>query len=261
MSRRINRPERTGRGGVRSPAAGRPGLLAAALVGALALATAAPAQDGPPAQRPAPESPAPGSLVPESPGFASDAPAATSGAPEQPASTFLFLNQERILTDSETGRKLLDEEEAARDALRGDARAIDAAFEDEEQRLTELRKTLSSEEFRARADDFDARVVKARQDQDARSSSLAQDLDRRRRAFYSSVAPILVKLLGRYHAYAIFDESSVLLADDSLNITGAVIAEIDAQPPAAVPVPPATLDTVPAPLPAPGRAAPAEGDQ
>ena len=35
-------------------------------------------------------------------------------------------------------------------------------------------------------------------------------------------------LMDRYRAKAIFDETSVLLADQSLNITEAVIAEIDA---------------------------------
>ena len=35
-------------------------------------------------------------------------------------------------------------------------------------------------------------------------------------------------LMDRYGAKAIFDENSVLLADQSLNITEAVIAEIDA---------------------------------
>ena len=36
-------------------------------------------------------------------------------------------------------------------------------------------------------------------------------------------------LMDRYGAKAIFDENSVLLADQSLNITQAVIAEIDAR--------------------------------
>ncbi len=35
-------------------------------------------------------------------------------------------------------------------------------------------------------------------------------------------------LMDRYGAQAIFDENSVLLADQTLNITAAVIAEIDA---------------------------------
>ena len=43
--------------------------------------------------------------------------------------------------------------------------------------------------------------------------------------------------MDRYGAKAIFDENSVLLADQSLNITAAVIAEIDAQALAPTPAP------------------------
>ena len=53
--------------------------------------------------------------------------------------------------------------------------------------------------------------------------------------FYARVAPILVTLMDRHRAKAILDENSVLLADQSLNITAAVIAEIDAQPAGATP--------------------------
>ncbi|PJN94564.1 hypothetical protein CNY89_13765, partial [Amaricoccus sp. HAR-UPW-R2A-40] len=42
---------------------------------------------------------------------------------------FLYINQERILTGSERGRALLAEEEAARNALRAEARRIETAFE------------------------------------------------------------------------------------------------------------------------------------
>jgi Skp family chaperone for outer membrane proteins len=147
----------------------------------------------------------------------------------QDGAPFLLLNQERILTGSRPGQALLAEEEAARDALRAEARAIDRSFEEEERRLTELRATVSPEEFREIADEFDERVVEARRQQDARSTALVLEFDQRRRQFYAEVAPILVRLLSRYGAHAILDESSVLLADQSLNITDAVIAEIDAE--------------------------------
>lgn len=172
--------------------------------------------------------------------------ASAASAQERIASPFLFVNQERILTGSKTGQKLLADEEAARDALRRDARTIDAAFEAEEQQLNALRKTMSAQDFRARADDFDARVVKAREDQDARSTALAQDLDQRRRQFYATVAPILVTVMDRYHAHAIFDENSVLLADETLNITSDIIAEVDAPAGQGVAVPPAAPGGQPA---------------
>lgn len=158
-----------------------------------------------------------------------------------PQAGFLVLNQERILTDSRLGQAILSEEEAARDRLRAEARKIDSAFEAEERRLTELRPTLAPDEFRGLADAFDERVVQARREQDARSAALAQDFDQRRRQFYAEAAPVLVSLMERFDALAILDENSVLLADQTLDITDAVIAALDAGNGA-----PASMDPAPA---------------
>jgi len=162
-----------------------------------------------------------------------------------PAPVFLIINQEQLLTGSERGKALLAEESAARERLRGEARATDAAFEAEEQALTELRSTLDADAFRAKAEDFDARVVAARRDQDSRSAALVQEFDGKRRQFYASVAPILVQLMERYGALAIFDETSVLIADQSLLITAAVIEEIDGARPAVAGGPGAAPVTAP----------------
>lgn len=184
-------------------------LAVSALVASLSGALTAQAQDAPPA-RPVPAEPAtPGSIPVAAP--------------------FLIISQERLLTGSEPGRRLLANEERQRDAMRTEARALDAAFEAEERKLTDERPTLDPVEFRRQSDAFDARVVKARRDQDSRSAALAQEFDQQRRQFYARVAPILVMLMDRYQARAVLDENSVLLADQSLNITQAVIAEIDAR--------------------------------
>ena len=57
------------------------------------------------------------------------------------ASPFLIINQERLLTGSRMGQEILAEEERQRDALRAEARALDASFEAEERQLTEQRRT------------------------------------------------------------------------------------------------------------------------
>lgn len=155
--------------------------------------------------------------------------AAGAAAQTVPGSPFLFINQERLLTGSASGRALLAEEEKSRDALRAEARSLDSAFETEERQLTDRRPTMNPEEFRQLADAFDARVVQARKDQDAKASSLAQEFDQRRRQFYARVAPLLVELMDRAGARAVFDENSALLTDQTLNITDEVIAAIDAQ--------------------------------
>lgn len=181
---------------------------------------------------------------------ATTAPAAAQDAPPRPA--FLVLNQERILTDSARGKALLAEEEAARNELRAEARAIEAAFEADEQRLTEQRAGTDPAAFRKLADDFDARVVAARREQDARASALATEFDQRRRQFYADVGPVLVGVMSDLGAQAIFDESSVLISDQALNITDEVIAAIDgASVPAEPPPPPADAPPAPEAAPAP----------
>ena len=175
---------------------------------------------------------------------------------------FLFINQESLLTGSKQGQALLADEDRQRDALRTEARKLDASFEGEERKLTEQRPTMPPADFRKLSDAFDARVVKARRDQDERATGLAQQFDQRRRQFYAQVAPILVMLMDRYGARAIFDENSVLLADQTLNITAAVIAEIDAKAPPAsdAPLPEApAAGPEPAPAPATPPGAPDEG--
>ena len=176
--------------------------------------------------------------------------AAAGGAaaqePTRPA--FLVLNQERILTGSARGQALLAEEEAARDRLRTEARAIEAAFETEERRLTEQRATMEAAAFRALADDFDARVVAARREQDARAAAAATEFDQRRRQFYAEVGPVLVGVMEDLGAQAVFDESSVLISDQALNITDSVIAAIDRAP---TPQPAPAGEAAPSPDPAP----------
>jgi Skp family chaperone for outer membrane proteins len=209
------------------------------------------AAGGAAAQAPVPRPSVP--LIPAPP--AASAPSGPAVMPQ--AAPFVIISQERILTGSRTGQALLAEEEAQRDALRREARALDSAFEAEEQRLTDQRPSLPPTEFRALSDSFDARVVQARRDQDARAAALAQEFDQRRRQFYASVAPVLVMLMDRTGARAILDENSVLLADQSLNITDAVIAEIDAQAAEA----PAAEETPPAPAePAAPETGTPEGD-
>jgi Skp family chaperone for outer membrane proteins len=190
--------------------------------------------------------------------------AAGAAAQDEARPLFLVLNQERILTGSARGQALLAEEEAGRERLRSEARDIEAAFEAEEQRLTEQRAELPAAEFRPLADDFDARVVAARRDQDARAAALAQEFDQKRRAFYADVGPILVGVMEEVGALAIFDETSVLISDQALNITDAVIAEIDRAAGGATGATGAPSEDAPdpgadAPAPEPDAAPPASG--
>lgn len=228
------------------------------LLVALAAAGAPRAQETQPQARPAelmPAAPAPGLPAPGLSGnVLRGLPAqvlptpATGPVARALGPTFLYLNEERLLTGSRRGQALLAEETAARDELRAEARRIDAAFEEEERSLTEKRREMDPVSFRKLADAFDASVVEARRQQDERANALAAEFDQKRRQFYADIGPALVGLMERRGALAIFDESSVLLVDPSINITDEVIAEIDRT----TPPPPQTTPAAPEAPPAGG---------
>ncbi|MEO1550395.1 MAG: OmpH family outer membrane protein [Pseudomonadota bacterium] len=145
------------------------------------------------------------------------------------AQALLVLDQEQVLNDSVPGRALLEEEARERSVLIAQARQLDRELEEEERRLTDLRAGMEAAEFRALADAFDDRVVRTRREQDARAASLTQRSEAARRAFFNQVAPILLEILEETGASAVIDQRSVLIANQSLNITAEVIKRLDAR--------------------------------
>ena len=137
------------------------------------------------------------------------------------APPFLIINQEQH-PDRLAGRPGSCSPTRSASATRcaAEARALDAAFEAEEQRLTEQRPDLDAGGVpQAVATPSTRAWCRRGATRTSARSALAQEFDQRRRQFYARVAPILVTLMDRYGAKAIFDENSVLLADQSLNIT------------------------------------------
>ncbi len=144
----------------------------------------------------------------------------------QPANV-LIVSQEELFSGSALGRDILQLEQEERDALIEEGRRIGAAFVVEEKELTDLRDTLPPDEFRALADAFDEKVVAARAAQEANDSTLIANIEARRRAFYSVIAPILAKVMQRYNATVIIDRRSALLFDRNLDITREAIDLLD----------------------------------
>ena len=147
---------------------------------------------------------------------------------EVPPATILTLDQERFFLQSDFGRAALDRERAATTALEQENKRIEAELVAEEQALTEQRKTLSPEEFTAKADAFDAKVERIRAEQDAKAAALTETRDKDRTAFLQAAVPVLGALLGEKRATAIFDKSQVIVALSAIDITDEAIAKVNA---------------------------------
>lgn len=148
--------------------------------------------------------------------------------PFLPAGAILFVNQERLLADSQLGRQILALEAEERALLTAESEAVAAELEAEEQELTDLRQTIAPEEFRTLAEAFNLRVEQVRAERLAKDQAQSQRNEARRRSFYNIAGQIMGEILVQSRASAIMDRRSVLLFNSGLDITDMVIVQLDA---------------------------------
>lgn len=180
-------------------------------------------------------------------------------AQETPA--ILVVDQERLFQDSELGQVITEELEERSNALAAENRAIEADLIAEERDLTERRAELDPDEFRTLADEFDARVERLRDEQDAKARDLVALRDAERQRFTRTVGPILLEFMRQSGAAVVLDRRSVVATADRVDVTDELIEVIDdSVDPADTPLGEAPAAEAPAEMPpaeAPAGEAPA----
>ncbi len=139
----------------------------------------------------------------------------------------MVIDQEELFLGSLWGKRVQKELETRSHALATENDVLANNLSREEQQLTELRKTLPVEEFRARADEFDKRVVEVRRERDAKARELQQHADNERGAFFQAALPILAKLMQERGAVAVLDQRVLFVSADSIDVTKDLIALVD----------------------------------
>ena len=85
----------------------------------------------------------------------------------------LTLDQDRFFLQSDFGKAAIERERTATAALEQENKRIEADLIAEEQALTEERKTLAPKDFAAKAEAFDQKVERIRDEQDTKSRQVA----------------------------------------------------------------------------------------
>lgn len=143
-------------------------------------------------------------------------------------SPILTIDSERLYRDSAFGERVVREIEAQTSALADENRRIEETLEAEELELTAQRADLPPEDFRALADAFDARVQSIRQERDAKSRAIADQLEDNRDRFLIGAEPVLEAIMREAGAAVILERRSVFVSANVIDITDAAIARIDA---------------------------------
>ncbi len=144
-----------------------------------------------------------------------------------PKSPIVTIDSELIFGSTAVGQSIATNLEARVSDLASENARIASELEKEELELTELRKTLPTDEFRRLAQIFDSKVQRIRREQDNKQRDLQLLRDEERQSFIDAIAPLLSDIARDRGALVVMERRNVLLSADSIDITREVILRID----------------------------------
>ena len=163
------------------------------------------------------------------------APVATNPAPTPQATAtelrqaVLTVDQDAMFRRSAWGQRAAAELAAESRKVAADNDSAFAALVAAEDELTAARPTLAPEEFRRRAAAFDARVTEVRRERDAARGALNALNERERSLFFQSAAPVMGRVMYARGALVVLDQRTLLISDQSIDATAAIIEALDAE--------------------------------
>lgn len=156
------------------------------------------------------------------------APFAMAAQEATSAPAFRVLDEERLFRGSVLGQRVLADIRAAEAMLEAENQLLFEQLSAEERVLTEARSTLPPDEFRARAEAFDARVETIRAERAQRSADLSRQGEAAARAFFDAALPVLVQLMADLGAVILLKPDVMILGPDWLDITDQAISRLNA---------------------------------
>ncbi len=139
----------------------------------------------------------------------------------------LTVDQEQLFAASAWGQRMQArlEEEGGRIAAENERLATQLS--EEEAMLTDQRATLPPAEFRKLAEAFDARATQVRRERAQAVQRLNDWAEAERTAFYRAALPVMGEMMQQRHAVAVLDRRTVFVSLDVIDITTALVAELD----------------------------------
>ena len=133
----------------------------------------------------------------------------------------------RLLRSSEFGKNIIAANNIARKKLQSENEELEKKLLLEEKKLSELRKTLSVEEFRPKALEFDKKVSIIRAEQGKKEEILNKKVRKEESDFFKRIYPLLYEILTERGGLILVDQRNIILWDNSVDITDDAIQAIN----------------------------------
>ena len=141
--------------------------------------------------------------------------------------SFYTVDMNKLLKQTVVGKKLISDNNSLRQSLQNENDALEAELLLEEKDLSELRSSLSADEFRPKALAFDQKVTIIRLEQAQKEENLKKNIRKKESDFYKNIYPLLYKLLSEHGGLILLDQRNVVLWDSSVDITDEAIDMIN----------------------------------
>ena len=142
-------------------------------------------------------------------------------------SELFTVDMTKLLRSSEFGKNIIAANNIARKKLQSENEELEKKLLLEEKELSELRKTLSVEEFRPKALEFDKRVSKIREEQGKKEEFLNKKVRKEETDFFKRIYPLLYEILIERGGLILVDQRNIILWDNSVDITDDAIQVIN----------------------------------
>ena len=142
-------------------------------------------------------------------------------------SELFTVDMTKLLRSSEFGKNIIAANNIARKKLQSENEELEKKLLLEEKELSELRKTLSIEEFRPIALEFDKRVSVIRAEQGKKEEILNKKVRKEETDFFKRIYPLLYEILIERGGLILVDQRNIILWDNSVDITDDAIQAIN----------------------------------
>ena len=142
-------------------------------------------------------------------------------------SVLFTVDMSKLLRSSDFGKNIIAVNNAARQNLQNENNNLEEKLLIEEKELSELRKTISIDEFRPKALEFDKKVTIIRKGQREKEENLNKKVRREEADFFRKIYPILYELLIERGGLVLIDQRNAILWDNSVDLTDDAIAVIN----------------------------------
>ena len=141
--------------------------------------------------------------------------------------TVYTIDMSKLLKQTLIGKKIIAEDNIARQNLQSENDELEENLLFEEKELSDMRKTLTLDEFRIKAQEFDKKVTIIRTEQSQKEKYLIAENRKNENDFFKKIYPLLYGLLSEKGGLILLDQRNAVLWDSSVDLTIDAINLID----------------------------------